>query len=89
MPVWIVEFFLGFGLTASSGIAQRFSLALLWVLGRQFDAEDAANLVLDPIRGQYFKERAALGDFQAALFVLLCYTGDAIFTVVGVALGEN
>ena len=85
VPVWIVEYVLGFGLTASSGIAQRFSHALLWILARRFDAEEAANPELDPARAQYLKERAALGDFQAALFVLLCYTDDVIFIIVGVA----
>ena len=85
VPVWIVDYVLGFGLTASSGIAQRFSHALLWILARRFDAVEAANPELDPARAQYLKEHAALGDFQAALFVLLCYTDDVIFIIVGVA----
>jgi hypothetical protein len=40
VPVWIVEYVLGFGMMPSSGIAQRFSHALLWILRRRFDASE-------------------------------------------------
>ena len=83
-PIWVVEYVLGFGLTAASGIAQRFSHALLWVLAMRFDAEEAALPELDPVRAQYLRERAALGEFQAALFSLLCYTDDTAMAVVGI-----
>ena len=35
VPAWVLEYVPGFGHVASSGIAQRFSHALLWLLHRR------------------------------------------------------
>jgi len=40
--VFVYEKVLGFGVAASSNIAQRFAWALMFVLHRRFDAEEAA-----------------------------------------------
>jgi hypothetical protein len=69
-PMWIVEYVLGFEMVPSSGIAQRCSHALLWLLRRRFDAEVKALLAFerDPSRLAYLLARAALGPGQDALY---------------------
>ena len=58
----VAEYCVGFGISSSSNIAQRLAWALLWVLGRRFDAEE--NLLFDaesdPARLAYIKTRRAL-----------------------------
>ena len=82
---WVVEFVLGFGMSPSSNIAQRFAHALLWLLFQQFDAEEAAahDIAVDPVLAEYLRDRAALGPDQAALYTAACYTDDTRFAVVG------
>ena len=40
-PAWVVEYVLGFGLVSSSGIAQRFAHALMWILCSRVEADQA------------------------------------------------
>ena len=65
MPVsaTTVEYVLGFGRTVSSGIAQRFSHAIIWLLRQRFNAAEAAFSAAgtDPLRRAFLDERAALG----------------------------
>ena len=87
VPAWISEYVLGFGHSASSGIAQRFAHAVLWLLRRRFDAEEAPLLAAetDPARRAYLDERAALGPNQATLWSADIFTDDAAMYVVGAA----
>jgi hypothetical protein len=85
VPAWVVEYVMGFGMMPSSGIAQRFSHALMWLLLRRFDETESARLAeeTDPARMQYLRERAVLGQFQCVLWACKCYTDDSAFSVVG------
>jgi len=85
IPVWVVEYVMGFGMMPSSGIAQRFSHALVWLLLRRFDASEGALLdaETDPVRVEYLQERAALGPHQRVLWTATCFTDDSVFGVVG------
>ena len=85
LPCWIAEYVLGFGMTPSSGIAQRFSHALLWLLRQRFDAEEAALNAAEtiPARVAHLAARAALGPAQDALYSADIFTDDSIFVVVG------
>jgi hypothetical protein len=84
-PAWVAEYVLGFGAMPSSGIAQRFSHAILWLVARDFDAEEALIFAAetDPRRVAYLRARAALGDDQARLWTGKCFTDYPIFAVVG------
>ena len=87
IPSWLVEYVMGFGMSSSSGIAQRFSDALLWLLLRRFDASEGALLdaETDPVRRAYLDARARLGPAQALLWAARCFTDDSAFAVVGAA----
>jgi len=78
---------MGFGMYPSSGIAQRFSHALLWITLQRFDASEGALLdaEMDPLRVQYLQDRAALGPNQRVLWDADCYTDDTYIAVVGAA----
>jgi len=52
VPAWVMEYVLGFGHAASSGIAQRFSHAILWLLRRRANVveERLLQAETDPVR---------------------------------------
>ncbi|MFZ9087199.1 MAG: hypothetical protein ACO3C6_11785, partial [Steroidobacteraceae bacterium] len=85
VPAWIMEYVLGFGHAASSGIAQRFSHAVLWLLRKRVNAEEAPILASekDPVRRAYLDERAALGPDQATLWSADIFTDDGAMLIVG------
>ena len=85
IPTWLVEYVMGFGMSNSSGIAQRFSDALLWLLLLRFDVSEGALLdsETDPARRAYLADRARIGVHQAVLWAARCFTDDSIFAVVG------
>jgi len=81
----VAEYVLGFGAMPSSGSAQRFSHAILCLVARDFDADEAVILAAetDSRRVAYLRARAALGDDQVRLWTGKCFTDDPIFAVVG------
>ena len=86
VPAWVVEYVLGFGMSPSSNIAQRFAHALLWILRRRFDAEEAELFAqeTDPERRAYLQERTKMGAEQCALYLAEIFTDDSEFIIVGV-----
>jgi hypothetical protein len=84
-PAWVVEYVLGFGLVPSSGIAQRFSHAIIWLLNLRMDADTAALLAAEtrPERRAYINDRSALGPNEARLSFAECYTDDTLAGAVG------
>jgi integrase len=85
IPTWLCEYVMGFGMANSSGIAQRFADALLWLLLRRFDESESALLAAEPneVRRAFLAERAQLGPHQAALWYARCFTDDTFMVVVG------
>ena len=87
--VIVSEMRLGFGLSASSNIAQRFSDAIIGVFRRRFDAEEDELFALetDPARVAWLARRAALsavtGRNERRLYAVHMYTDDPVFVVVG------
>jgi hypothetical protein len=84
-PAWVVEYVLGFGLVPSSGIAQRFSHAIIWLLNARVEADmvrifDEETI---PVRCDYIAARRALGPDEARLHFAECYTDDTLIGVVG------
>jgi hypothetical protein len=86
VPAHVMEYVLGFGLSPSSNVAQRFADAIMWLLRRRVDKEDAALRAADPDpeHQAYFKERAALGPGQDRLITARCYTDESHFFALGV-----
>jgi hypothetical protein len=78
IPTWVMECVMGFGMYPSSGIAQRFSHALMWITFRRFGATEAALLdaEMGPRRVQSLQDRAALSPNQRVLWDADCYTDD-------------
>ena len=86
VPVHVIEYVLGFGLSPSSNVAQRFAEAILWLLRRRVDKDEAALRAADtdPAHQAFFAERAALGPGQDRLVTSRCYTDDSHFFALGV-----
>jgi hypothetical protein len=87
IPTWVMEYVMGFSMYPSSGIAQRFSHALLWVAFQRSDASEGALLdaETDPLRVQYLQDRAALGPNQRVLWDADYHTDGTYLAVVGAA----
>lgn len=89
-PLWVVEQVLGFGVSASSNVAQRLAWALVAIVKRQFDAEEASILdhEKDPVRRAWIRRRRELScktkQNECRLYDVHMYTDDPCFTVVGV-----
>jgi len=85
VPGWIMEYALGFGHAASSGIAQHFSHAVLWLLRQRVNAEETPILAADtdPARRAYLDERATLGTDQATLWTADIFTDDGAMLIIG------
>jgi hypothetical protein len=87
---FIVETVLGFGISASSNIAQRLSWALIKALRAIMDAAEKPffDKEKDPHRVAWIKTRrkltATTGEEQCRLYNVHMYTDDPIFSVVGV-----
>ena len=86
-PVWIREHVLGFGLSLSSNIVQRFANAMLSVLEQRVDAEEAALCELDtnPVLRAVLAARRTLGPNEARLWSAFVYTDDKFIMAVGAA----
>jgi hypothetical protein len=86
-PAWVREHVLGFGLSPSSNIAQRFADAMLWVLEQRVDAAESAlsDIDDDPVLRAILAARKALGPHQDRLWSCFVYTDDTIFLIVGAA----
>ena len=87
LPVWVVEYVLGFGLTPSSNIAQRFANAMLWILQQRVDADEVLLFEREqnPVLLSILATRRALGPDQARLWSGFVYTDDSHFLVIGAA----
>jgi hypothetical protein len=87
--VIISERRLGFGLFRSSGIAQEFSEALLWLFRQDMDAADAPHIAADQRpsflrwRDQRRRVEQRHGGHQQRLWSAMMYTDDPVFAVVG------
>ena len=77
---------LGFGVSASSNICQRFAHAVVEVFRRAFDREEAELFAgeTDPVKRAYLAARQSLGPGQCRLYEISCYTDDPMFTCVGI-----
>ena len=77
---------LGFGVSASSNVCQRFAHAVVEIFRRAFDREEAAlfEAETDPDKLAYLSGRRALGVGQCRLFELSCYTDDPMLVCVGI-----
>ncbi|MGA0134817.1 MAG: hypothetical protein ACO3ND_10740, partial [Opitutales bacterium] len=86
VPVHVIEYVLGFGLRPSSNVAQRFAEAIMWLLRRRVDKDEAAFRAADPdpAHQAFFAERAALGPGQGRLTTARCFTDDSHFAALGV-----
>jgi hypothetical protein len=82
----VMEYVLGFGLSPSSNVAQRFAEGILWLLRRRVHKDEAALRAADkdPAHQAYDAERAALGPGRDRLITARCYTDDSHFFALGV-----
>ena len=86
----ILEKSLGFGVTVNSNYAQRFANAVVFLVMKEFDAEEDKLFAAeaDPSRLQWIRERQALSATthrnECRLYSAHIFTDDPVFQVVGV-----
>ena len=86
----VAEYCVGFGISSSSNIAQRFAWSLIWILEQRFDAEEDLLFAAerDPARLDYISARRTLslktGRNECRLYAARMYTDDIHLTIVGI-----
>jgi len=83
--LFVCEYRLGFGCSASSNVCQRFAHALAEVFRKLFDAEEALVTASesDAARLAFLEQRRALGPKQDRLYEISVYTDDPMAVFVG------
>jgi len=83
---FVSELRLGFGMSASSNICQRFAHALAEIFRVAFDREEDELFTAetDPVRREFVAARRGLGHGQHRLYEISIYTDDPFFACVGV-----
>ena len=83
--IFVTEYRLGFGVSSSSNVCQRFATALVQVFRKLFDEEEKKVLaaVTNAEQLKYLTARRALGPHQDRLYEISCYTDDPFACFVG------
>lgn len=83
--IFVTEYRLGFGVSSSSNVCQRFATALVKVFRKLFDKAEKKVLaeVTDAEQLKYLAARRTLGPHQDRLYEISCYMDDPMAVFVG------